>query len=86
MADIFSYMFTTAKTTAMDARRHEAKKALLYAKNQEPPWGQVQGGQQEQPRLLKLPFLLINRGGRRSLRIDQQGQGERDNTANKRGR
>ena len=25
-------MFTTTKTTAMDARRHEAKKALLYAK------------------------------------------------------
>ena len=65
MVDIFSYMFTTAKTTAMDARRHEAKKALLYAKNQEPPWGQVQGGQQEQPRLLKLPFLFIKRVGRR---------------------
>ena len=32
MLDIFSYMFTTAKTTAMDARRHEAQKALLYAK------------------------------------------------------
>ena len=25
-------MFTTAKRTAMDARRHKAKKALLYAK------------------------------------------------------
>ena len=32
MLDIFSYMFPTAKTTAMDARRHEAKKALLFAK------------------------------------------------------
>ena len=32
MLDIFSYMFTTAKTTAMYARRHEAKKALLCAK------------------------------------------------------
>ena len=25
-------MFPTAKTTAMDARRHEAKKVLLFAK------------------------------------------------------
>ena len=32
MLDIFSYMFPTAKTTAMDARRNEAKKALLFAK------------------------------------------------------
>mgnify|MGYP003323858643 CR=1 FL=1 len=32
MFDIFSYMFPTAKTTAMDARRNEAKKALLFAK------------------------------------------------------
>ena len=76
MLDIFSYMFTTTKTTAMDARRHEAKKALLYAKRK---YREASSPAKMDPAMVRRQQefdemkLLLLEG--QLLGINQQGQG-----------